>query len=379
MGKQSKRANRRDRKQRVQRAAAVGACLAILNVGTGDTKISFDKENLKERERACRIVTDMLRRGYAILVAAGEKDGKPIYYRATDFDPETAEYIVAGTPEDEAGTAEVPAPRRRGRQAKHRVPAERTPAVAVARSAGGMSDRVGSIEARNADNFAALRYGLTRLAAERDQWAGVPMPLDDHPLVVEPQYPRAAALMAFGRAAAEGHQEQTANTGKRIRNRFYSVQRRCDIIIWEENGRIEWGLHHAIHSFNQQVETLGASVAWGLAQETAALETLSGLISPHAYKMYLLTGSFLETSKRSGLTYMFRKLRPTVAIGNDDGQLKIRAALCMHPIAYYQGTWSGAMCPTDDVIAHLMMMRGDEPLYWRRCNQHPAYRPEAGL
>jgi hypothetical protein len=37
------------------------------------------------------------------------------------------------------------------------------------------------------------------------------------------------------------------------------------------------------------------------------------------------------------------------------------------------------MCPTDDVIAHLALMRGDEAMFWRRCNQHPPYRPEAGL
>jgi hypothetical protein len=37
------------------------------------------------------------------------------------------------------------------------------------------------------------------------------------------------------------------------------------------------------------------------------------------------------------------------------------------------------MCPTDDVIAHLMLMRGDEAMFWRRCNQHAAHLPEAGL
>jgi hypothetical protein len=51
----------------------------------------------------------------------------------------------------------------------------------------------------------------------------------------------------------------------------------------------------------------------------------------------------------------------------------------MHPIAYYHGSWAGAMCPTDDVIAHLSLMRGDEAMFWKRSTQHPAYRPEAGL
>src|ERR1700728_3973326 len=55
-------------------AAARSTPLSILNVGDGDTKISFDKDKPAERKRACRIVTDMLHRGYAILVQAGEKD-----------------------------------------------------------------------------------------------------------------------------------------------------------------------------------------------------------------------------------------------------------------------------------------------------------------
>jgi hypothetical protein len=37
------------------------------------------------------------------------------------------------------------------------------------------------------------------------------------------------------------------------------------------------------------------------------------------------------------------------------------------------------MCPTDDVIAHLQLMRGDERMFWKRSNQHPSWRPEAGL
>lgn len=45
----------------------------------------------------------------------------------------------------------------------------------------------------------------------------------------------------------------------------------------------------------------------------------------------------------------------------------------------YGGTHAGAMCPTDDVLAHLLLMRGDERLFWSRANQHPANRPEAGL
>ena len=90
---------------------------------------------------------------------------------------------------------------------------------------------------------------------------------------------------------------------------------------------------------------------------------------------------FLEKSERSGVTYLFRKLRPTVALRpcRDGDGMRVLAALCLHPIGYYDGSWAGAMCPTDDVVAHLMLMRGDEVMFWRRSNQHPADRPEAGL
>lgn len=125
--------------------------LSILNVSTGDTKLSFDKDKPAERERAARIVTDMLKRGYAILVQVGERDGRPLYQSATGFDPLTCEYLIAGLPEEEereisasisgkeppAASSPGPAPRRGGRARRQRKPAESTPAVAVARSAGG--------------------------------------------------------------------------------------------------------------------------------------------------------------------------------------------------------------------------------------------------
>jgi hypothetical protein len=37
------------------------------------------------------------------------------------------------------------------------------------------------------------------------------------------------------------------------------------------------------------------------------------------------------------------------------------------------------MCPTDEVIAHLLMMRGSEEKYWANANQHRLNRPAAGV
>ena len=109
--------------------------LAILNVGAGDTKLTFDKKRPEEVKRARAAIADMLKRGFAILVEVGKRGGKPLYQRAETFDPKTDEYIIVGAPEDDAEPSAKPR-RPRGRPRK-RLPAESTRAVAVARSAGG--------------------------------------------------------------------------------------------------------------------------------------------------------------------------------------------------------------------------------------------------
>lgn len=136
--------------------------LAILNVAGGDVKVSFDKGNPQEVIRAARIVKDMLRRGYALLVEV-DRDGEKRFERALDFNDQTAEYIIAdfdpetapqkpqaveekkegskhgeSVAEEEMGQEPEAEsrPARRGRPRKS-IPASGTRAVAVARSAGG--------------------------------------------------------------------------------------------------------------------------------------------------------------------------------------------------------------------------------------------------
>ena len=206
------------------------------------------------------------------------------------------------------------------------------------------------------------------------------MPLDDQELVIEPTYPNAEFLRKLGST----DDDEPLPDGVKLRNTFWSTRHRMRVVVWNEvDGKV-------MHSFlpgqmraNMELMTMGASVAWGIEQESAALNLLGTLVSHHKFKQYLLTGMFMETSKRSGLTYVFRKLRPTIVIDIRDRPqtpgTRVLCALCMHPIGYYDGSWAGAMCPTDDVIAHLSLMRGDEPMYWRRANQHSPFRPEAGL
>jgi hypothetical protein len=96
-----------------------------------------------ETAKSARIVKDMLRRGFVLLVEVGSDEKGPIYRRAHDFDENTTEYIVAGMSADEEISnvekpASSPRPRRQAKAAsRKRVPASSTSAVAVARTAGG--------------------------------------------------------------------------------------------------------------------------------------------------------------------------------------------------------------------------------------------------
>lgn len=206
------------------------------------------------------------------------------------------------------------------------------------------------------------------------------MPLDGERLIIEPTYPYARAF------EPEGPPEP--DDGYRAHNQWFSRDHGCDIILMRgPDKKVTWGKLPAMHNITQQMHTLGCSDAWGIEQEARAVRLLAGLVSHRQFRQYMLTGAFLEKSTRSGVVYMFRRLRPTVALearpGLPDREagsgMRMLAALCMHPIAYYDGSWAGAMCPTDDVVAHLQMMRGDEHMFWKRCNQHPPHRPEAGL
>jgi len=71
-----------------------GGVLEILNVQGGDVKITFDKDDAQDNIRARRIVTDMLRRGYALVVEV-ERDGVKKYERIKSFDEKAGEYIIA--------------------------------------------------------------------------------------------------------------------------------------------------------------------------------------------------------------------------------------------------------------------------------------------
>lgn len=245
-----------------------------------------------------------------------------------------------------------------------------------------MSAEAAEIEAKleGIDTFALVR-NLLRKVSQRDcEYAGIPMPLRDETLVVEPSYPMPEQVVEIlGGKMRRTDWEPTGGDIK-PRNVFWSSFYRKEIVVWDSgDGKVAFGIHRGNHKTTMMLHTMGCADAWGWEQEANAIALLGELVTARQLKHYMMTGQFLETSKRSGVTYAFRRLRPTVAMSARGEQMQILCTLCLHPIAYYAGTHAGAMCPTDDVIAALMLMRGDEHMFWRRANQHPAIRPESAL
>ena len=112
--------------------------LSVLNVGAGDISITFNQHDTGERDKALRMLKDMQKRGYAILVRLD--DGT--YTRALEIDETHGCYVIQepeelpATPTGEAPPSDAPATKRRGRPRKS-VPIEKAHATGVARSAGG--------------------------------------------------------------------------------------------------------------------------------------------------------------------------------------------------------------------------------------------------
>jgi hypothetical protein len=208
-----------------------------------------------------------------------------------------------------------------------------------------------------------------------NEYAGIPMPLDGHNLVIEPKYARGRDIME------EMNTYEAPPEGISIRNHFWSSKLQAELYICNVEGSDK--VRAYVVPFNEKVSmlvnTMDCSYVWGLEQEYNAMQLLGTLVKHHQLKMYILTGMLPVRSQRSGLMYIFRRLKPTIVISQRGGTQRCIAALCLHSIGYYEGTWAGVMCPTDEVIAHLQLMRADEHYYWRCSNQHAIKSPQAGI
>jgi|GEM_PF-986017 len=262
-----------------------------------------------------------------------------------------------------------------------------------------------------------LRALFQTAAIERGFMGGIPIPGDGSPpLVIEPRHPLRAALESiganledsatrFGRAIRAGDFAFAASRLPKDRDYEHVTSwwsdrlQRLVLVVRDRETQLR---RHVLwpYRFNldheerwlKLADTLSASLNYDYDAEVTAMESLEKHVTAHQFKMYLITGMFMESSPRSGIAYLFRRLRPTIALGSSgprkslitaeqDGERKVRiiACLCLHPIGYYQGSWAGVMVPTDDVLTHLLLMRGDEHMFWRQANQHSPRNINAGL
>ncbi len=213
------------------------------------------------------------------------------------------------------------------------------------------------------------------------------MPVKGMSMRIHPAYPFAESLSHTFDPEPSVHKCSTKDVDETLslRNSWHSY---CDcrpLEIWRDAKGFFYCYGPRFNQGTMLLETLRAARSWDFAAEVRAMETLKSHLDEWAYQCYFLTGTFLETSKRSGVHYLFRRLRPTLAMssrpdknGKDVG-LRFLAALCLHPVGYFEGTWAGAMVPSDDTLAHLLMMRGSEAKFWAHSEQHHPLEPEAGL
>lgn len=254
--------------------------------------------------------------------------------------------------------------------------------IIAAKFNGDEMDKQDAMLAGLDDGWDGIRKAIIKIAGEDGEWAGYPMPTEHATITVEPRHPLYKTLngATLGEKPAEPPPSPFA-----VVNHWHDYDRGREVYVLRDgDGKsraVTVPTHQATRRARMAMDTLGASQAWSVEAEFTAMARLKTLVTPSAFRYYLLTGTFLETSKRSGVIYLFRKCRPTLAFkGTCDGDdTKLLCSLCMHPIGYYDGTFAGSMVPSDDIIAALLFMRADERKFWGKCNQHPCRAAEAGV
>lgn len=259
---------------------------------------------------------------------------------------------------------------------------------------------VGELMKRHPDQAAVdftwdrFREAAQHVAAERGEWAGAPMLAEDVPLVLEPRYPYSFSGKCLSNLVPKHGPPETDEPWS-IVNSWWCEKRCCTVNICHnsETGKRDWFWvmdNGYPHRWDSMLNAMDPARYMDVHAESRALRTLQGMVSENAFRHYFLLGYFLETSPASGIIYVFRKLRPTIALSPrahnhhgaalaENGNVRILTSLCLHPIGFYEGTHLGVMVPTDDVIAHLLLMRGDEHKFWSKANHHPPHTWQAGI
>jgi hypothetical protein len=232
-----------------------------------------------------------------------------------------------------------------------------------------------------------LQNAINQLALENQGTEyGLPLPslsAMDRPMVVAKGVPLRHVIEQSARTELE---EELSHKIK-VRNSWSKLGDAEIAIIETEEGPFALPRYHAGWRLQKLLDT--SMIRSGTTQtaeaELRAMDSLKLRINKRQWESYVLSGMFPERSEKSDLHYFFRKGYPTIVASYHEGikpgfqEGHVLACLCLHPIGYYQQTYCGLMCPTDEVICHLLLMRADERKYWSQCGQWSAHDPRSGI
>jgi hypothetical protein len=184
---------------------------------------------------------------------------------------------------------------------------------------------------------------LAEASLDRKDWSGLPVPVPGLALVLEERY-KHKCLEEFRwkecydedgvRQEIPDEVPPQPSEFRRV-NSWWNARYQATIIVYhDKQGRPRVGVS-PVDRLAFTFRTLEAAAVWPIEAEQKAQTKLASLIPKHLFELYQLTGHFSETSKRSSVTYLFRRGRPTIALREyDDGTIPL-CAMCLHPIGYY--------------------------------------------
>lgn len=231
-----------------------------------------------------------------------------------------------------------------------------------------------------------LQRALNQVALEEDgSEYGVPLPSRyamDRQMVLAHNVP-----LHHAPPACRTELEEEISRKVKVRNSWSQLGDMEVVVLDTDEGPMAVPRYHAGWRLQKMIDTtvLRAGTSQTADAELRAMDSLKKRLNGAQWDSYVLSGMFLEESKRSGLHYFFRKGYPTIATSYRPGTKKgysegrVIACLCLHPMGYYQGSYCGLMCPTDEVICQLLMMRADERRYWGKCGQWSPSDPRSGI
>ncbi len=271
------------------------------------------------------------------------------------------------------------------KQARQRVREEVALSEALREAIQACASRM---QAGEALSWEELRQRLTEVAEAHGYPMGIPMPDMD----LAEQF-ISANLTPLGAVLQHNQQQlhtemagQAEKQGLRVRNSWTRLGDEEVVVVEEASSGQSASMRVPMAGVRLRKLLDTAMVRTKLMNLTAeaelrAMDALKEKISAQQWKSYVLNGMFPESSKRSGVFYFFRKGFPTLAASFSDRYPggHILAALCLHPFGYYAGTFCGSMTPTDEVIAHLLLMRADEHGFWKKSGQWSATDGRSGL